>query len=453
MRVAIVGEGPEVDTWASALSERELELLRAESLGHLLELDADLALLFGGPSDLTAIGADLGARPATPPLTILVRSPGCREPHPHTRLVRALVDARHVWESLFDAMEDPVVVLDSKGMLLRANLALARGLGRPIEEIVATPLAGVLGEATGPADPIALSQADGGGRTQETTYSRLPGFRQVTVTPVDPGPDGVGRLLVVLKDVTGLKEQQEQLFQAARLADIGLLAAGVAHEINTPLANIALRTESLLDKADDPRLRAIDVFDKFPRYLKTIESEVYRCKGIIAALLDFSRSRKPETTDVDLNAVCEKVRDLVAHEMRIRKVTLQMALHQPMTRIRADEGRLTQALITLVMNALDATPAGGHVTVETTKPDAETVGLAVSDDGAGILPEHLDKIFDPFFTTKPVGKGTGLGLAICHGVVTAHGGEIDVKSARGQGTCFSIRLPRRPAAAGPAEAR
>jgi hypothetical protein len=127
--------------------------------------------------------------------------------------------------------------------------------------------------------------------------------------------------------------------------------------------------------------------------------------------------------------------------MRIRQVRLSVKLHDAMPRIRADEGRLSQALITLLMNALDATPAGGDVILETNVPGPDSVGLAVSDTGTGIAPENLDRIFNPFFTTKPVGKGTGLGLAICHGVVTSHGGEISVESTLGAGTRFFIQLP------------
>jgi two-component system NtrC family sensor kinase len=247
--------------------------------------------------------------------------------------------------------------------------------------------------------------------------------------------------VLILKDVGEVREQQERLLQASRLADIGQLAAGVAHEINTPLASIALRAESLLKAAQDPRLTEIDSFRNFPRYLKTIDEEIFRCKKIIGALLDFSRSRRPEVRDTDLNQLAEKATDLVGHQMRLKQIELRRRLDPTLPRIQADDGQLRQALIALLMNALDATSTGGSVEVITTPSPSGRVTLTVADDGAGIAREHLDKIFSPFFTTKPVGQGTGLGLAICHGIVTSHGGEITVDSELGRGTRVSLVLP------------
>jgi two-component system NtrC family sensor kinase len=215
----------------------------------------------------------------------------------------------------------------------------------------------------------------------------------------------------------------------------------VAHEINTPLASIALRAESLLKTAADPQLQAVDSFKNFPRYLKTIDEEIFRCKKIIGALLEFSRVRRPETRVTDLNALAEKAADLVGHQMMLKQVTLSLKLETGLPHIRADDGQLRQALIALLMNALDATPPAGHVEVETHRDGADAVVLTVADDGSGISPENLDKIFTPFFTTKPVGQGTGLGLAICHGIVASHGGKIRVDSEVGKGTRLSLVLP------------
>jgi signal transduction histidine kinase len=241
--------------------------------------------------------------------------------------------------------------------------------------------------------------------------------------------------------VSELKENQERLLQAVRLADVGQLAAGVAHEINTPLASMALRAESLLQSAQDPRLLAIESFKNFPRYLKTIDEEVFRCKKIIGALLEFSRSRKPEVRITDLNALAERATELVDHQMRLKQVTLSLLLEPNLRRIEADDGQIRQVLIALLMNALDATSAGGHVVVETREDSEQSVSLSVTDDGAGIPTENLPKIFSPFFTTKPIGQGTGLGLAVCHGIVAAHGGEMRVESEVGRGTRFAMILP------------
>jgi len=258
--------------------------------------------------------------------------------------------------------------------------------------------------------------------------------------------------VVTLKDAGPRRDQQERFLRSARLADIGQLAAGVAHEINTPLASIALRAESLMKTAEDPRLLAIDSFKNFPRYLKTIDEEIFRCKRIIGSLLEFSRVRKPEVKESDLNAMAERAAELVGHQMKLKQVTIALHLDRDLPRVPADEGQLRQALLALLMNALDATPAGGHVEIETRREGEEAVALTVADSGVGIAPENLGKIFSPFFTTKPVGQGTGLGLAICHGIVSSHGGEIKVESEEGKGTRLSLVLPlsRTARAAAPA---
>lgn len=253
--------------------------------------------------------------------------------------------------------------------------------------------------------------------------------------------DGLGdEGLKMVRALLEGRRERESLQRAARLADIGRLAAGVAHEINTPLASIALRAESLLKAADDPRLQAVDSFKNFPRYLKTIDEEIFRCKRIIGALLDFSRARRPEVRDTDLNALAEKARDLVGHRMRQKQVELALALDPALPRVAADDGQIRQVLLALLINALDATGSGGTITLSTRTDGEGRVALTVADTGSGIAPENLEKLFTPFFTTKPVGQGTGLGLSTCHGIVAEHGGEIRVDSAPGSGTRMTVVL-------------
>jgi signal transduction histidine kinase len=265
--------------------------------------------------------------------------------------------------------------------------------------------------------------------------------QQVTASPYNDAEGARQGAVVIIKDVNDLKEQQERLQQASRLADIGQLAAGVAHEINTPLASIALRAESLLRASRDPRLQAIESFKDFPRYLKSIDEEIFRCKKIIGALLDFSRVRRPEARATDLNALAERAADLVGHQMKLKQVALSLQLDAGLAHVKADDGQIRQALIALLMNALDATPSGGHITLQTGREGVDAVVLTVADDGVGIPPENMDKIFTPFFTTKPVGQGTGLGLPICHGNVSAHGGQMRVESEVGKGSRLSLVLP------------
>lgn len=437
LRVGILGSHPDARAWAEVLSERAIDVVEAEDLQTLARADPAFILVFAEPAEVQRIAAWIAAGPR-PPVVMLVGAETAD--HPHTRMIKALIRAKREWEATFDAIVDPVAILDADGTVVRANLGLARVLRRPVQEIVSLRYPELLG-AAGPRDPIAQSLADRAPRTAEASYAALSGVQQVSASPLPEEDGGAQGLVVILKDVNDLKAQQERLLRAARLADIGQLAAGVAHEISTPLASIALRAESLLKLVEDPRLRAVDCFEKFPRYLKTIEQEIFRCKKIIAALLDFSRGRKPEVRETDLNALTENAADLVRHQMMLKQVSLAVRLEPALPFIRADDGQLRQAIIALLMNALDATPPGGHVSVETACKGEGTVALSVADDGAGIPRENLGKVFSPFFTTKPLGQGTGLGLAVCHGIVTAHGGEIRVESELGRGTRVSLLLP------------
>ena len=428
-----------------------MDVTRAVDVDGLLDPRVGLAIAFAEPAEARALVDAAASRPGAPPLTLLMGAD--LEEHPHRLLLRALVDGKNDWERTFDAMVDPMALVDLQGTVVRANVGLARALDRRIGEVVghayAELLGGPLPASSGRASatcPIAQSLADQQPRTEEARYQRLPGLRLVTTSPLRDAHGASRGLVVNLKDVGELKEQQERMTLASRLADIGQLAAGVAHEINTPLASIALRAESLLKSAEDPRLTAIDSFRNFPRYLKTIDEEIFRCKKIISALLDFSRARKPEVRDTDLNALVERAADLVRHQMKLKHVALEATLDAGLPTIAADDGQLRQALIALLMNALDATPPGGRIEVATRREGDEAVALTVADTGVGIPPEHLDKIFNPFFTTKPVGQGTGLGLAICHGIVTSHGGEMRVTARWTRGPACAWSCPwRRPA--------
>jgi signal transduction histidine kinase len=440
LRVGVLGSGAEGAYWASDLGGRGVDVIFFKDLDELLAGQVGLAVVVATPAEAERLSAQVAQRPSSPPFALLVSSG--TQAHPHLRLVESLLKGKNEWERTFDAIVDPVALIDRNGTVVRANLGLARVLELPIGEIVGAPYPSLLGvPRPGFADPIGQSLADGEARTEEVRFESLPGVQQVTASPYSVTDGVLQGAVVIIKDVNDLKEQQERLQQASRLADIGQLAAGVAHEINTPLASIALRAESLLKAAADPQLQAVDSFKNFPRYLKTIDEEIFRCKKIIGALLEFSRVRRPETRVTDLNALAEKATDLVGHQMMLKQVTLSLKLEASLPHIRADDGQLRQALIALLMNALDATPAGGHVEVETHRDGADTVVLTVADDGSGISPENLDKIFTPFFTTKPVGQGTGLGLAICHGIVASHGGKIRVDSEIGRGTRLSLVLP------------
>ena len=230
-----------------------------------------------------------------------------------------------------------------------------------------------------------------------------------------------------------LQTTQDQLIQSEKLASLGQLAAGVAHELNNPLGTILLYSDILLkDLGPDSPYRAD---------LEVIVNETKRCKGIVAALLEFARQNQVVAQPVDLNALIQNVVEVSRKQFEGKSIQFLLDLDPNLPTIQADQAQLQQVIVNLVENARDAMPAGGTVTINTHSGPAGMVTLEVSDTGMGIAPENLSKLFTPFFTTKPIGIGTGLGLAIIYGIIKLHRGQINVRSELEKGTTFTIHLP------------
>jgi two-component system NtrC family sensor kinase len=231
-------------------------------------------------------------------------------------------------------------------------------------------------------------------------------------------------------------ELEQEVRRSATLAVAGRLASAVAHEVGTPLNIISGRAEGLL--------RSLPADDTARDDLKAIIAQIDRISRTIRSLLDTVRPRGPELRPTPLEEVLDPLLPLLRHAARQRGVKLEIEATPEMPPLFADAGQLQQILINLVVNALEATPAGGHVIVRAThapQNGTDGVQIAVSDTGAGIAPEHLSRIFDPFFTTKPPGHGTGLGLAICREIVRGHGGDIAVETSSGKGTTVAAWIP------------
>jgi two-component system NtrC family sensor kinase len=251
--------------------------------------------------------------------------------------------------------------------------------------------------------------------------------------------DEMGRLGCSFNEMTRrLAEAQAQIYQSSKLASIGRLAAGVAHEINNPLTGVLTYSSFLLKRTDDPETR---------EDLETIVRETKRCREIVRGLLDFSRQAPARKVSVDCNEVVRRSLDIVENQLAVKNVVVTTTLHESLPPVTADLNQLTQVLINLLVNAADAMESdGGDIFLSTSLHEVEgqrRIEIKIADTGSGIPEAHLEQIFEPFFTTK-ANKGTGLGLAVVWGIIAEHGGAIRVDSKEGLGATFTIHLPLRP---------
>ncbi len=248
--------------------------------------------------------------------------------------------------------------------------------------------------------------------------------------------DELGRLADSFNEMTRtLAEQQQQLYQSDKLASVGRLAAGVAHEINNPLTGVLTYGSFLLNRTDDPEVK---------KDLETIVRETKRCRQIVKGLLDFSRQVRPKKTRVDLHEVIRRAITIVRNRLTLNDITVTVDVAKNLPEVHADRGQMAQVMINLLVNATDAIGReGGEITIQarpkTTGGITEVV-LEVKDTGCGIPPEGLGKVFEPFYTTKSQ-EGTGLGLAIVWGIVNKHDGTVELASEVGRGTTVTVHLP------------
>lgn len=256
-------------------------------------------------------------------------------------------------------------------------------------------------------------------------------------------------MISVIKERDLEAEQlNRQYMQASKLAAIGELSAGVAHEINNPLAIILTERQLLLDMAKHlPAAMDNEFRLQFDDSMEQISLQIQRCKRITQNLLRFARRTQSLIETVDMNAFIREMVDLMEREARTSGIKFSMDLEEKLPLLKSDPSQLQQVFLNLITNAMDAHEGMSYGNIRiTTRRDPSRNGIKISfaDTGSGIRPEHLEKIFDPFFTTKPVGKGTGLGLSICYSIIERLGGNMTVSSTPGEGTEFGIRMPLEP---------
>jgi signal transduction histidine kinase len=233
-------------------------------------------------------------------------------------------------------------------------------------------------------------------------------------------------------DIEQLQQLNEQLIRTEKLAAMGTLAAGVAHEVNNPLASVSSLIQMMQSKDN--------LDEKTRENLKLIQTQIQRITQVTKDMMDFARVRPAARSLVDVNNLIEKSLRLASFDKSFQKLEIEKNLAENLPQVFADGDQLQQVFLNLFLNARDALPEGGKVAIGTASESTE-VRIAITDNGTGIKSDDVQKIFDPFFTTKPTGQGTGLGLAVCYGIITAHGGKIEVRPNASKGTTFYIALP------------
>jgi PAS domain S-box-containing protein len=350
-------------------------------------------------------------------------------------------------ENILESLDDGLLVLTLDDRIVRWNRALEQlygvgrteAAGRTLDEVFDSPVVEAIRAARRDApDGTMLSRVRLAGRNGTAPATMIVNVAVVPLRAAEGRVETTVGTIVILEDITRRVELEEQLQISEKMASIGLLAAGVAHEVNTPLTGISSFTQMLLEGSDpeDPRTRL----------LEKIERQTFRAAKIVNGLLNLSRPAAAaggEMGPVDLNVVINDVLSLLEHQFELHHIKVRRELHAGPVMVSGFEHKLQQVFLNLFLNAKDSMPKGGWLSVTTSLRDGTSV-VEVADTGAGIPSEYLARIYDPFFTTKSTGQGTGLGLSITYGIVHEHQGSIECESVVGHGTRFILELPSAP---------
>jgi PAS domain S-box-containing protein len=375
------------------------------------------------------------------------------------------------WQETFDCITDPIAVVDQNHLIIRANRALKETFKEYFSqtqgEAIHKNWSEVFGDNFLSHDAYPMSREDRGPATREIHHPMTGKIFEVSSFPYSSSEGERTGSVIILKDITQKKESEMGLIMNERLAALGQMASGIAHEINTPLATIAACNEGLLGRVEKENIGSL----LFRSYLKIIEEEIERCKKITTGMLSFVRRSDLEKKEIDVNEVLDKTIDMVSFQGRLKDVEILKNFQRMMPKVLGNDGELMQVFLSIVINALDAMQDKGTLTLETgTIPpfsplDKESTALShsekessslsplekggkgefvfikISDTGPGIPSQLINRIFDPFFTTKSERGGTGLGLSIGNKIVKNHEGKIDVTSKDGEGATFKVILP------------
>jgi two-component system NtrC family sensor kinase len=344
-------------------------------------------------------------------------------------------------ENIIESVNVAILALDSAGRITSCNRAFEDLYRVRRDDIAGTPVDGLF-----PTDVMASIHRATGTRgwvlkSPGNIYKLYLGDRRgaklivdMSIIPLRGSLDSDSGCLLVMDDITEKVELADQLLQAEKLSSLGLMAAGIAHEVNTPITGISSYTQMLLKETP--------ASDERKSILEKIEKQTFRAAGIVNGLLNFARLNGTEYQDLDVNRLLQESLSLLEHQFSRSGIRVSRSLDASIPMVFGNGGKLQQVFVNLLLNARDAMPGGGELRVHTGMNESMVI-VDIEDTGTGISEDAIKRIYDPFFTTKGTSKGTGLGLAISYGIVQEHGGRILVDSEPGKGTRFRLKLPTR----------
>src|SRR5713101_4765529 len=348
----------------------------------------------------------------------------------NARLVELLSSAKREWEKTVDAISQAICIVDAHGTVRRANRVFADLIQVAVTAIPGRPWLGLLPPAW--SDPVARAIAEPSASTAEIRA----GERVLLLTAIPMAEPGSA--VLVFEDQTDRRRLQEQLIQSEKMSAIGQLIAGVAHDLNNPLASVVGFSDFLAEAGEVP--------PRLAEPLQVIRQEAERAANIVKNLLTFARKQEAERRRNPFRPVLESTLALLRNQLMAFKVEASLLVEAGVPDVEMIPNQIAQVFVNLVNNAAQAiatTGRSGHVRI-TARKWLDGVAVTVSDDGPGISGEIAAHVFEPFFTTKSEGEGTGLGLSICQGIVKEHGGRITLESSPGAGATFTVELPGAP---------
>jgi two-component system NtrC family sensor kinase len=361
-----------------------------------------------------------------------------------------LTETTKFLQAVIDGIKDQIMVVDRDYRIRKVNELMITRVGKPKHEFIGEYCYRVLHDLDRPCynpnHPCPVQETLKTGKISEVLHTHFKGrevsYHRVIAYPIFDDQGIITHVIEIARDVTRWKKAGEQMYNVQKLASIGKLAAGIAHELNNPIAVILGFSDLFLEKVT-PGSREFEM-------LKAIERQGLNCKRIIESFLSLASYQEITEYSTDVNLNLESVFSVIENILITKNITLNMNLAEDLPEVRGNSGHLQQVFMNLITNAITAIDQeeGGVLTISTRLNESgDSVEIVVEDTGHGIKKEYRDKIFDPFFTTRKVGEGTGLGLSVCYGIVTKYGGNIEFETVSEEedrerkGTTFTVSLP------------